>query len=543
MSKKTSDPKFKKLLHLPKLKVNKNQETKMETTQDTHNHAPSKNSRHEPHHQKEETSTSSEDLLKEKSDRGKGMNQKLFGTDGIRGLANHFPMTGEIAMAVGRAVAYVLRENPSGVVRSSVPVGLKPLESPKPVRRAKIVIGKDTRLSGYMIEQALASGVCSMGADVILIGPLPTPGVAFVTQSMRADAGIMISASHNPYDDNGIKIFSADGYKLPDDIEAEIERLVFSTIMDHNRPTADLVGKAYRIDDIHGRYIVFLKSLFPKDLDLLGLRIVLDCANGAAYKVAPLVFEELGAEVIKMGVHPDGLNINDKCGALYPEAIAASAVKYRADIGISLDGDGDRCILSDENGEIVDGDQIIGLCALEMAREQTLRKNTVVTTPMSNYGLELTLKENGISMVRAQVGDRYVVDTMRKNGLNLGGEQSGHIVFLDQSTTGDGIVAALKVMEAMRRTGKTLSELKRAVKLFPQVREDIRVSRKEPFENHPEIMKAIQAAQATLGDKGRVFVRYSGTEALARVMVEGESHAQIQSLARGIAALIKKKLA
>lgn len=471
------------------------------------------------------------------------MNQKLFGTDGIRGLANQFPMTGEIAMAVGRAVAFVLRDNPTAVVRSSIPVGLKPLESPKPVRRAKIVVGKDTRLSGYMIEQALASGVCSMGADVILIGPLPTPGVAFVTQSMRADAGIMISASHNPYADNGIKIFSADGYKLPDDIEAEIERLVFSKDMDLNRPTADLVGKAYRIDDVHGRYIVFLKSLFPRDLDLLGLRIVLDCANGAAYKVAPLVFEELGAEVIKTGVHPDGLNINDKCGALHPEAIAASAVKYRADIGISLDGDGDRCILSDENGEIVDGDQIIGLCALEMAREKNLRKNTVVTTPMSNYGLELTLREHGISMVRAQVGDRYVVDTMRKNGLNLGGEQSGHLVFLDQSTTGDGIVAALKVLEAMRRTGKTLSELKRAVRLFPQVREDIRVSRKEPFEKFPEITKAIDAAQAALKDKGRVFVRYSGTEALARVMVEGEDHAQIQALARGIAELIKNKLA
>ncbi len=470
------------------------------------------------------------------------MAQKLFGTDGIRGLANHFPMTGEIAMAVGRAVAFVLRENPRALVKGSVPVGLKPLESSKPVRRAKIVVGKDTRLSGYMIEQALASGVCSMGADVILIGPLPTPGVAFVTQSMRADAGIMISASHNPYDDNGIKIFSADGYKLPDDIEAEIERLVFSSEMDQNRPTADLVGKAYRIDDVHGRYIVFLKSLFPKDLDLLGLRIVLDCANGAAYKVAPLVFEELGAEVIRFGVSPDGLNINDKCGALHPESIAAAAVKYRADIGISLDGDGDRCILSDENGEIVDGDQIIGLCALEMAREQNLRKNTVVTTPMSNFGLELTLKDAGISMVRAQVGDRYVIDTMRKNGLNLGGEQSGHIVFLDQSTTGDGIVAALKVLEAMRRTGKTLSELKRAVKLFPQVREDVRVSKKVPFEELPEVQKAIDAAKGTLKERGRVFVRYSGTEQLARVMVEGEDRGQIQSLARGIAELIQKKL-
>jgi phosphoglucosamine mutase len=470
------------------------------------------------------------------------MNQKLFGTDGIRGLANQFPMTGEVAMAVGRAVAHVLRKNPKTVVKGSIPVGLKPLESSKPVRRAKIVIGKDTRLSGYMIEQALASGVCSMGADVILIGPLPTPGVAFVTQSMRADAGIMISASHNPYDDNGIKIFSADGYKLPDELEAEIERLVFSNDLEKNRPTADLVGKAYRIDDVHGRYLVFLKSLFPKDLDLLGLRVVLDCAHGAAYKVAPLVFEELGAEVIKQGVNPDGLNINAKCGALHPEAISNLVVKYRADLGISLDGDGDRCILSDENGEIVDGDQIIGLCALQMARGNHLRKNTVVTTPMSNFGLELTLREQGISMVRAQVGDRYVVDTMRKNGLNLGGEQSGHIVFLDHATTGDGIVAALKVLEAMRRTGKTLSELKKAIQLFPQVREDVRVTRREPFENHPEIAKSIAIAQAALRDKGRVFVRYSGTEPLARVMVEGESFEEIKGLAQGIAAIIKRIL-
>jgi len=470
------------------------------------------------------------------------MSQKLFGTDGIRGLANQFPMTGEIAMAVGRAVAHVLRTHPRNVVKSSLPVGLKPLDSKRQVRRAKIVIGKDTRLSGYMIEQALASGVCSMGADVILIGPLPTPGVAFVTQSMRADAGIMISASHNPYDDNGIKVFSADGYKLPDEIEDEIERLVFSKELDKSRPTADLVGKAFRIDDVHGRYLVFLKSLFPRDLDLLGVRIVLDCANGAAYKVAPLVFEELGAEVIKKGVSPDGLNINDKCGALYPEAISGFTVRYRADIGISLDGDGDRCILSDENGEIVDGDQIIGLCALQMAQEGILKKNTVVTTPMSNIGLELTLKEHGIAMVRAQVGDRYVVDTMRKNGLNLGGEQSGHIVFLDQSTTGDGIVAALKVLEAMRRTGRPLSELKRQIKLFPQVRHDIRVSRKEPLENFPDVAKAISAAQAALEDKGRVFVRYSGTEPLARVMVEGADYEQIQGLAQSIASSIQKVL-
>ena len=467
---------------------------------------------------------------------------KLFGTDGIRGMANEFPMTGEIAMAVGRAVAYVLRDNPRPGIKSAGPIALRPLESKRSSRRAKIVVGKDTRLSGYMIEQAIASGICSMGADVILIGPLPTPGVAFVTQSMRADAGIMISASHNPYQDNGIKLFAADGYKLPDAMETEIERLVFSKEIDKHRPTADLVGKAYRIEDVLGRYLVFLKNLFPKDLDLQGIRVALDCANGAAYKVAPLVFEELGAEVIRQGVSPNGININDKCGALYPEAIGEAVTGYRADVGISLDGDGDRCILSDENGEIVDGDQIIGLCALQMAAEGTLKKGTVVTTPMSNIGLEMTLRENGISMVRAQVGDRYVVDTMRKNGFNLGGEQSGHVIFLDQATTGDGIIAALKVLEAMRRTGKPLSALKKQIKLFPQVREDVRVSKKEPFEDHQEICQAIAGAQAALKERGRVFVRYSGTEPLARVMVEGEDAAQIQTLSRTIASCIRKNL-
>jgi phosphoglucosamine mutase len=467
---------------------------------------------------------------------------KLFGTDGIRGLANGFPMNSEIAMAVGCSVAYLLRTHPQLNSKSSLPIGLKPLESTRPVRRAKIVVGKDTRLSGYMIEQALTSGVCSMGSDVILIGPLSTPGLAFVTQSMRADAGIMISASHNPYYDNGIKIFTSDGYKLPDELEAEIEQLIFSKETERHRPTADLLGKAYRIDDVHWRYLVFLKSLFPKDLDLIGLRIVLDCANGATYKVAPLVFEELGAEVIKKGVSPNGININANCGALHPENIAGATVEYRANIGISLDGDGDRCILSDEKGEIVDGDQIIGLCAIQMSQQKTLIKNTVVTTPMSNMGLELALKAQGISMVRAQVGDRYVVETMRKNGFNLGGEQSGHLVFLDQSTTGDGIVAALKVLEIMRRTGKPLSELKKGIRLFPQVIENVRVIQKEPFEKYPEVTRAIAEAENVLKDRGRVFVRYSGTESLARIMIEGENYNEIQTLSKNIASNIQRVL-
>lgn len=467
---------------------------------------------------------------------------KLFGTDGIRGLANEFPMTGEIAMQVGRAVAYVLRQHPEVCSRSSIPVGLKPLESRKSVRRAKVVVGKDTRLANYMIENAIVSGLCSMGADVSIIGPLPTPGVAFVTQSMRADAGIMISASHNPYYDTGIKIFSADGFKLPDALEKEIETLVLSKQMENARPTADLIGKAFRIEDALGRYIVFLKSLFAKDLDLQGMRIVIDCAHGAAYKVAPLVFEELGAEVIRRGVSPNGLNINDNCGALHPEGVAAATVEFRGDIGIALDGDGDRCILSDENGEIVDGDQIIGLCAIQMSKNQALKSQTVVTTPMSNMGLEVGLKDHGIAMVRAQVGDRYVVETMRKHGYSLGGEQSGHIVFLEHSTTGDGIVATLKVLEAMKRTKKPLSELKKQIQLYPQICENIRVARKEPLDQIPEIQERIQAAEKALKDRGRVFVRYSGTEPLARVMVEGESQAQIEQLSGDIARVIQKHL-
>jgi phosphoglucosamine mutase len=325
-------------------------------------------------------------------------------------------------------------------------------------------------------------------------------------------------------------------------MEEQIERLVTSDEIASIRPTADRVGKAFRIEDVHGRYVVFLKSLFPRDLDLVGLRVALDTANGAAYKVAPLVFEELGAELIRRGDAPNGLNINEKCGALHPEEVASATVRYRADIGISLDGDGDRCILSDENGDIVDGDQIIGLCAMEMAAQNLLKKNTVVTTPMSNYGLELTLKEKGISMIRAKVGDRYVVESMRQNGYNLGGEQSGHVVFLDHSTTGDGIIAGLKVLEAMKRTGKPLSELRKSIRLMPQARHDIRVSKKEPFEKHADVQKAIQAAENALLGKGRVFVRYSGTEALARVMIEGENEVEISRLSQDIASSIQRAL-
>lgn len=458
-------------------------------------------------------------------------NTKLFGTDGIRGTANEYPMTGELVMQVGRATAYLFR---SQLEAKRDPKGRQ--------RKAKILIGKDTRLSGYMIEMALASGICSLGVDVILIGPMPTPGIAFLAQSMRCDAGIQISASHNPFADNGIKIFSADGFKLPDSQEAEIERLVFSKELEKYRPTADHVGKAYRIDDALGRYVVQLKTAFPKELSLQGLRIVLDCANGASYKCAPLVFEELGAEVVKKGVNPSGLNINDKCGALFPESVAAATVEYRADIGISLDGDGDRVILSDENGEIVDGDQIMAICALEMKKNGTLKKNTLVTTPMSNLGLEVALKDAGITVVRANVGDRYVVEAMRKENYNFGGEQSGHIVFLEHATTGDGVVAALKILEIMRRTGQKLSQLKQCIKLYPQVLDAVRVNRKEDFKKFKEITDEIAAAEQALGDKGRVFVRYSGTEPIARVMIEGEDLRQIQVLSKRISSAITRML-
>ena len=467
---------------------------------------------------------------------------KLFGTDGVRGLANQYPMTGEVAMALGRAVSHVLQTTPELHGKTSYPVSLKPLESNQNVRRAKIVVGKDTRLSGYMLEQALASGICSMGADVILIGPLSTPGVAYITHSIRADAGIMISASHNPYHDNGIKIFSSDGFKLPDELEARIEELVSKPENLKTRPTGDLVGKAFRLEDVHYRYVVFLKSLFPRDLDLIGVKIALDCANGAAYKTAPLVFEELGAQVFKTGVSPNGLNINQHCGALHPENIAFNVMKYRADIGISLDGDGDRCILSDENGEIVDGDQIIGLCALQMQSEGNLPGNTIVTTPMSNVGLEESLKNAGITMIRAKVGDRHVVETLRKNGYRFGGEQSGHIIDLEATTTGDGIVAALKVLEIMKRTGKSLSELKRKIKLFPQVREDVRIKKRESLDTLVSVQKAIREAEDALQGKGRVFVRLSGTEPVARVMLEGEDEALIKEHSKLIAGEILKHL-
>ena len=449
------------------------------------------------------------------------MTRQLFGTDGIRGIANIEPMTGEMAMQLGRAIAHIFKE-----VKG----------------RHRIVVGKDTRLSGYMLETALASGICSMGADVMLVGPLPTPGIAFVTTSMRANAGVVISASHNPYYDNGIKIFSRDGFKLPDEIEHRIEELIFSNHLQSLRPTASEVGKAYRIDDAVGRYVVFLKNTFPNDLTLEGLRIALDCANGAAYRVAPAVLEELGAEVMSIGVEPNGENINADCGSLHPEVVTRLVLDKGADIGIALDGDGDRIIFVDRKGKQVDGDHILAVCGLQMLTEQKLKKRTVVTTVMSNMGLDRALQSAGGSVVRTQVGDRYVVEEMVRGNYNLGGEQSGHTIFLDYNTTCDGILTALQVLAIMKRKEKPLDALASVMEPLPQVLYNIRVKEKKDLTEFPEIHKRIQTIEGSLGSSGRIFVRYSGTEPLLRIMVEGEDEANLHRFAQDVVELVKKHM-
>ncbi|MCK4622024.1 MAG: phosphoglucosamine mutase [Desulfuromonadales bacterium] len=450
------------------------------------------------------------------------MEKKLFGTDGVRGVANIEPMTIEMAMQLGRAAAYVFKKNAS--------------------RRHRVVIGKDTRLSGYMIENALVAGICSMGVDVLLVGPLPTPGIAFITSSMRADAGVVISASHNPYQDNGIKFFSSDGFKLPDDLELRIEDLILNNRLEELRPIADDVGKAYRIDDAVGRYVVYLKNNFPRDLDLQGLRIVLDCAHGAGYKVAPAVLTELGAEVIPLGVEPNGLNINDGCGSLHPEVMAEKVREYRADLGIALDGDADRVIFVDEKGDEVDGDHILAICGSEMIKSGQLAKNTVVATVMSNMGLDIAMRQAGGKVVRTAVGDRYVVEEMRKEGYTLGGEQSGHMIFLDHSSTGDGILSALQVLAIIQRTGQHLSELAKVMTSLPQVLVNVRVRKKAALADIAPIKKVIDEVEAELAGKGRVLVRYSGTEPLLRVMIEGKDQLRITELADSVAEAVREHL-
>lgn len=447
--------------------------------------------------------------------------KKLFGTDGVRGVANVYPMTTEMAMQLGRAAAYIFRNGH---------------------KRHRIVIGKDTRLSGYMIENALVAGICSMGVDVLIVGPLPTPGIANITSSMRADAGVVISASHNPFQDNGIKFFSRDGFKLPDEMELKIEELIFSKKIDSLRPIATEVGKAYRIDDAVGRYVVFLKSTFPKELDLTGMKIVLDCANGAAYKVAPAVLEELGAEVITLGVKPNGTNINAGCGSLHPEVISEAVTEHRADLGIALDGDADRVIFVDEFGHEVDGDHIMAICATDMLKQKKLRKNTVVATVMSNMGLDIAVKKAGGKVIKTAVGDRYVVEEMLKGGYNLGGEQSGHMIFLDHNTTGDGMLTALQVLAIMQGKKQTLSELAEVMIPLPQVLVNVRVSEKKDIMTIPEVAGLVQGIEAKLKDEGRILIRYSGTEPLLRIMLEGQDKYQITGWAKEIAETVESSI-
>jgi len=445
---------------------------------------------------------------------------KLFGTDGIRGKANHFPMTGEVAFEVGRAASYVLKKTHG---------------------RNNILIGKDTRLSGYMIESALTSGICSMGMNVVLIGPMPTPGIAFVTRSMRVDAGIVISASHNPFDDNGIKFFSSDGFKLPDSVEEEIEKAMFSKTLEKIRPEGANIGKAKRVEDASGRYIEFVKSTFPKGMTLEGIKIVVDCSNGSAYKITPTVLRELGAEVIAINDKPDGININADCGATHSEALQKAVLEHKANIGIAHDGDADRTIFCDENGEIVDGDKIMAICAMDMKKEGNLKANTVVATVMSNIGFELFLKKAGIKVIRAKVGDRYVVEEMVKIGCNLGGEQSGHIIFLDHNTTGDGPITALQVLSIMCRREKTLSNLASYIPIYPQILINVPVKKSKDMKDFPSISAVIKRAEKKLKN-GRILVRPSGTEPKIRVMIEGDKMDYITTIAEEIAEVIKKHM-
>jgi len=448
--------------------------------------------------------------------------RKLFGTDGIRGKANVEPMTVEMMVRIGRAAAYVL--------------------SARGTRTHPIVIGKDTRTSGYMLESALVAGICSMGMDALYTGPLPTPGVAFITRSLRATAGIMISASHNPYMDNGLKFFQTDGFKLSDEIELEIERLVESGEIDSIRPTALDVGKAFRMDTAVGRYMEFLKSSFPKAMTLDGLRIVVDCACGAAYKVGPGVLQELGAEVIPIGCNPNGININSRCGALHPENMRREVIKSHADLGIALDGDADRVIFADEKGNEVDGDPIMGLVAVHANEEGTLLQDTLVATIMSNMGLDIAMKSAGIQLVKTPVGDRHVVEEMKQNGYNVGGEQSGHMVFLDYSTTGDGLISALQVLSIVKKTGKPLSELASVVTKLPQVIQNVKIREKRPLESMDSVCKVISEVETRLNDKGRVLVRYSGTENLMRVMLEGEDERQITDWSQEICHEVEQEI-
>jgi len=454
--------------------------------------------------------------------------EKIFGTDGVRGTANIEPVTAETALKLGRAAAHVFKN----------------LESqPRGHGRHKIVIGKDTRLSGYMLENAISSGILSMGVDVLFIGPLPTPGVAYVTRSLRADAGIVITASHNPYADNGIKFFQADGYKLDDKIESEIEGLVFSGEIEKVRPTAGEIGKAVRIDDALGRYIEFAKTSFPKNLTLEGLRVVVDCAHGASYKSTPCVLRELGAEVIVYGNQPDGMNINRDCGSMHPEAMCRKVVEHKAHLGIAHDGDADRVLLCDEKGQLIDGDDIMAIAALDMLARKTLAEKTLVATVMSNAGLEAAIKKAGGKMLRTAVGDKNVIDEMLKHGFNFGGEQSGHLIFRDFGTTGDGLVAALQILRIMKAKGQPLSKLAKCWTRFPQLVTNVKVREKKPFEQLDGVVKLVAGAEKELKSAGgRVLLRYSGTEPKARLLLEGRDAKILENWSKKICGAIQKQI-
>ncbi|MDI9570654.1 MAG: phosphoglucosamine mutase [Pseudomonadota bacterium] len=446
---------------------------------------------------------------------------KLFGTDGIRGVANEYPMTADLALNVGKATAHYFKRQG---------------------HRPRIIIGKDTRISGYMLENALVSGICSMGVDAIMVGVMPTPGIAFLTQSMRADAGIVISASHNPYQDNGIKIFSSAGFKLPDETELEIEELILKNLLHNLRPSSRELGKAYRIEGARDRYIVFLKSTFPKEYTLEGMRIELDCANGATYRVAPQTFLELGAEVTARFDQPNGSNINDNCGSQHTGMLVEKLMKRKADVGFAFDGDGDRLIAVDEKGNVLTGDHILAICAKTMKKKKRLANNLVVATVMSNLGLTHALKSLGIDMVAAKVGDRYVLEEMRARGAVIGGEESGHLIFLQEHTTGDGILSALQLLSVMRDEGQPLSELAKVMTLFPQKLINVDVKSKPDIETVPEIVAAIEEAERVLGDGGRILVRYSGTQNMCRVMVEGPTDEETERHCRRVAEVVQKTI-
>ncbi len=446
----------------------------------------------------------------------------LFGTDGVRGRANVEPITGETAMKLGQAAAAVFRNQSGG--------------------RHRIVIGKDTRLSGYMLESALTAGLCSMGVDVLLVGPMPTPAVAFLTRSFRADAGIVISASHNPFYDNGIKFFCRNGFKLPDEVERDIERCVFSNETSALRPTGAAIGKAFRIDDAEGRYIEYVKSSLPKGFDFEGMKVAVDCAHGAAYKVAPTILRELGAAVTVIGNAPDGVNINLDCGAVHPERLQKVVVEVGADLGIAHDGDADRAIFVDAQGRVIEGDAVLAMFALAMQRAGALKGDAMVATVMSNMGMEIALRTAGIRVVRSDVGDRYVLEQMVKHGLNFGGESSGHVVFLDHHTTGDGLITAVQLLRLMKQTGKRAAELADCMTPLPQVLLNVPVRRKAPLPEIPEMASLLADCEARLNGQGRLLVRYSGTEPLLRIMLEGEDQAEIFAMAESVKHLAEKHL-